>query len=191
MIINRPAHTISRRHGILLLIAAFVMALTELWASAAVPALAQEYRIKATYLYKFAHFVEWPGNSGQNGNTPFTICVIGKHDLIKTLEEFAGKSVKKRNLLIRQARTIDEIANCQVLFISPAERMQLTEILTAAEKQHILTVSDMQGFAQAGGIIHLVNLEDKIRFDINIKAAKQGGLVISSQLLQLAHDVIE
>ena len=50
----------------------------------------------------------------------------------------------------------------------------------------MLTVSDMEGFAEAGGVIGLMKTDEKIRFEINLLAAKEAGLVISSRLLSLA-----
>jgi hypothetical protein len=42
------------------------------------------------------------------------------------------------------------------------------------------------GFAQAGGMIGLVEAEQGIRFAINLAAARQSNLKLSSQLLKLA-----
>ena len=44
----------------------------------------------------------------------------------------------------------------------------------------------MDGFAEAGGAIGLVKTDEKIRFEINLLAAKEAGVVISSRLLSLA-----
>jgi hypothetical protein len=46
----------------------------------------------------------------------------------------------------------------------------------------VLTVSDIEGFAASGGMIHFVTLEDKVRFEINLKEAKlsNSNLVLSS-----------
>jgi hypothetical protein len=49
-----------------------------------------------------------------------------------------------------------------------------------------LTVSDIGGFAQAGGMIGLVEADQRIRFDINLATTHQANLKLSSQLLKLA-----
>lgn len=54
----------------------------------------------------------------------------------------------------------------------------------------VLTVTDtLDNFANLGGIINLIPVEDKIRFEISVKNARQSRLKISSQLLKLANSV--
>jgi hypothetical protein len=44
----------------------------------------------------------------------------------------------------------------------------------------------MDNFADNGGMIRLLIVEDKVRFEINNTVAKKAGLNISSKLLSLA-----
>ena len=69
--------------------------------------------------------------------------------------------------------------------------MRLDDILTAVRNWNVLTISDLDNFAYAGGIVQLITLEDKIRFEINLKSAQRAKLKISSKLLKLARDIIE
>ena len=50
----------------------------------------------------------------------------------------------------------------------------------------ILTIGETPGFAARGGIINLTLEDNKVRFEVNIGAAKQANLNISSRLLALA-----
>jgi ribosome-associated protein YbcJ (S4-like RNA binding protein) len=49
----------------------------------------------------------------------------------------------------------------------------------------------MEGFLESGGIIKFVMEEKKVRFEINVTAAKRAKLKIRSQLLRLAKRVVE
>jgi hypothetical protein len=49
-----------------------------------------------------------------------------------------------------------------------------------------LTVSDIENFADKGGVIRFIREDGKIHFRINIDAAKNSQLEISAKLLQLA-----
>ena len=102
------------------------------------------------------------------------------------LDSLSGKTVKKRKLVIRQINRVEEMGNCHVLFVSTSEKMHLPNILAAVKNQNVLTVSDMDRFAEAGGIINFITLEDKVRFEINVDAAAQTPLKLSSQLLRVA-----
>ena len=100
-----------------------------------------------------------------------------------------GKSIRNRDLVVRHYPETKEIDPCHVLFVTASLENNLPEILQHAQKKNMLTVSDMAGFAEHGGIIGLVTVENKIRFEINIKAAEQHGLTISSRLLKLARAI--
>ena len=176
---------------LLFLILLLGTAITESYAYPAESSALQEHKIKAAYLYKLPHFIEWPSGTFPNENSPFVICVIGKHDLTNILDSYNGKVLKKRAIKIRQITNIEEMGACHVLFISMSEKLRVAEIIALAERIPILTISDLPEFSRVGGMITLINLDDKVRFDINMKAVRQRGLTISSQLLQLAHDVTE
>jgi hypothetical protein len=49
-----------------------------------------------------------------------------------------------------------------------------------------LTVSDMDGFAEAGGAIQFVVQENRVRFVVNLEAVTQRKLRVSAKLLALA-----
>ena len=151
----------------------------------------QEYKVKAAFLYNFTLFVEWPAEAFTGNDSPLTVCILGKSPFGGALDSLRGKTAKKRKLVIRQINRVEEMGNCHVLFVSTSEKMHLPNILAAVNNQNVLTVSDLDRFAQTGGIINFITLEDKVRFEINLKAAQQAGIRISSQLLKLARDVIE
>jgi len=150
-----------------------------------------EYEIKAAYLYNFAKFVDWPVAAQRRENTSLTICIVGKSPLNEVVESLAGKTIKNRRLVIRQFSRIEDLGECQILFINASAKTSLTQLLAALGPRSILTISDCKGFAAAGGIIELVPFGDKIKFEINHRAAQNVNLHISSHLLRLAMTVIE
>jgi len=50
----------------------------------------------------------------------------------------------------------------------------------------VLTVSDVDRFAEAGGVIGLYNIDNNVQFSINLEQARSASLQINSQLLKLA-----
>jgi hypothetical protein len=53
----------------------------------------------------------------------------------------------------------------------------------------IHTVGDVSGFSRNGGMVELFLQDGKVRFEINLAAARQSRLKISSQLLKVARIV--
>ena len=58
-------------------------------------------------------------------------------------------------------------------------------------RQRILTVADQDGFCQAGGMINLVSVKNRVAFEVNLTATAKARLRVSSQLLKLARVVLE
>ena len=56
---------------------------------------------------------------------------------------------------------------------------------------HVLTVGDTKGFLESGSIIEFIMVDRKVRFGINVAAAKEAELTIRSQLLRLAEKIIK
>jgi hypothetical protein len=62
----------------------------------------------------------------------------------------------------------------------------LPAILKLLDQQGVLTVSEIENFAQRGGVIHLKKENNRIVFEINLAAAKRAGLTMNAHLLKLA-----
>jgi uncharacterized protein DUF4154 len=149
-----------------------------------------EYQLKAVFLFNFAQFVEWPPEAFAEAQTPLVIGVLGEDPFGAYLDETVrGETVNNRSLVVHRYRGVEEIKTCHVLFISRSEAGRLEEILASLKGRHILTVSDTGGFAARGGMIRFALEENKIRLRVNLAAAKDANLTISSKLLRPAEIV--
>ena len=153
--------------------------------------LEREYEIKAAFLYNFVKFVEWPAEALPEANPTLNICVLGVDPFGTALESLRNKTVKGKSLAIRRLEGVDDLGGCHVLFISSSEVKKVAEIVRALKGSSILTVGDMERFAERGGIINLVVDRNRVRFDINVGSAERARLKISSQLLKLARVLTE
>lgn len=145
-----------------------------------------EYQVKAAYLYNFSKFISWP-DSASAGNNSFSICVLGQDPFGKTLDEtLEGATWEGKSVTPRRITRVEEASDCEILFISPSESDQINHILTALAKQPVLTVSDAPQFSRRGGAVEFVVSDNRVRFEVNLTAAEQAGLTLSSQLLKVA-----
>ena len=172
-------------------------------------AASKEYQIKAAFLYNFIKFVDWPKEKVSDANEPIVIGIIGKDPFGKAFEPVKDKKVKNRKVVIRRFKGFEEIKKsaendksklqqqiqairrCYILYICPSEQEQLKEIVSWVKAHPVLMVAEAKGFLDAGGIINFLMEENKVRFEINVTAAKQAKLKIRSQLLQLAKRVVK
>ncbi len=142
---------------------------------------ASEAAIKAAFVYNFAKFVEWQSTPAAG---EVKICTAGvDNELAATVAALEGKPLQTRTVSIRRDVRTADLDICQVLLVGSGGRA-LAE--AARGKTGLLTVSDIKGFAAAGGVIELFAEDGKMRFEINTRAAQRAGLRISSQLLKLA-----
>jgi hypothetical protein len=150
------------------------------------PGNSPEYLIKAAYLYNFMKFVEWPPEAFRDRLSPIDLYILGTDPFGEVLGSISDKVIKGRRLRIKHVNRVDQISGGHILFISASEKENLRHTLRAVRNSAILTVSEMNGFAQQGGIINFITVENKIQFEINPDAAQQSRLKIGSQLLRLA-----
>lgn len=169
--------------------AALVVAISLLAApSVAVPAQeADEQLLKVAFIYNFAKFTTWPDAVFSDAGSPIVLCVVGKNDMGNAFDTVEGKAVGGRTVTVKYLSAYRGKDLCHVVFVATSEKAKLAKIVSAGKVAHALTVSDMDGFAEGGGIIRIVRgTDDKIQFEINAQAAEESGLKLSSKLLKLA-----
>mgnify|MGYP003575146558 FL=1 len=170
-----------------------VVAILCFWAAIAISAETSrptEYELKATFLYNFIKFTGWPHEDLAKNSDPFVIGILGKDPFGTALDRvIEGETVNDKTVMIRRLARTDQAAQTQVLFISSSEEHSLPAILRAIEGKSILTVSEIENFAQRGGIISLKRENNRVAFEINLDSAKRAGLTMNAQLLKLARVV--
>lgn len=152
----------------------------------------KEYLVKAAFIYNFVKFVEWPGEKAINRQGGIDICVMGDTPLIKAGSVFSAASTAKLRLSLVQENDAAEAGkHCHVLFIGDSESARLRDVQAALRGSPVLTVSDMEEFAERGGMIGFVLSDGKIKVVVNTKSAALAGLRIDAQLLEIALRVID
>lgn len=150
-------------------------------------AASSEYLIKAGYIYNFAKLVEWPAAAARKGQ-PIVIGVLGNDAFAAVLDKVVnGKKIGERALLVKRLKAKDvRDCGCQMLFVAARESALADDVIQAQSAAPVLTIAEMPDFASRGGIIALVLQDSKVRFIVNVDAAAQASLSISSRLLALA-----
>lgn len=156
----------------------------------ALPAMAleqDEAAVKAAFVYNFTKFVEWPPET----SGPLQLCLLGKTDpLLTALMNLEGKQSQDQNIHVRSVdRDAGALDGCRVIVVGASEADRVAAILNNAQKQPALTVSEIDHFADAGGMIGLLVNNAKVQFEIDAQAAHRANLKLSAQLLKLAQKV--
>jgi hypothetical protein len=183
---DRPGRSCLRLNRVVRLL--LVLALVGSPLSVGVQARASnEYQVKAAFLYNFAKFIDWPGEAFAGPSAPLIIGVVGDDPFGGALDQaINGKSIGGRPLAVRRLKWGQDLRSCHILYISSSEQKRLPQIIQSLRGASVLTVSDMERFNQQGGIINFILEANRVRFEINSRAADQARLRISSKLLALA-----
>jgi hypothetical protein len=149
-----------------------------------------EYQVKALFLYNFARYVEWPSQSFKAANDPIVICILGQNPFGDALEQATtGNAIAGRPLVVREVSNVQQPVNCHILFVTSSERKRFRAMAANLKGSAVLTVGETPGFTADGGVINFKLQDGKVRFEINVDAAGQERLHISSKLLCLAQIV--
>jgi len=135
------------------------------------PASMSPSDVEAAYLYNFGKFV----------------CILGEDGFGGTLDSLvANESIEGRKIAVRRLASASAANNCQIVFIAPSEETRLAKDLAAFEKRPVLTVSNLPGFLEHGGMIQFLLQNNRVRFAVNLAATEQNSLALSSELLKVA-----
>ena len=145
------------------------------------------YRVKVAFLLNFASLVKWPEESFDDSESPFVICHLGGSQTRALFDTtYAGRMVKRHPIEVRHPSRVGDVLGCHIIMITAERSEQASGFITAAAGKSILTIGETEGFALSGGVIGFYNDGSKIRFEINLSAARNANLRISSRLLRLA-----
>jgi hypothetical protein len=149
-----------------------------------------EYAVKATYIYKFAPFVEWPSAAFPSTSAPLSICVMRAGELLGVLERaVSGQKLGDRPIVVRSVDRLEADRACHILYVGSLDGETRAETLAGARGAPTLTITDGATDPAAKGIINFVIDKNRVRFEIDDFSAAENGLVISSKLLRLAVSV--
>ena len=181
-----------RRLRLLITVAMVILPSLVFEAHAQDSSVSSEYLIKAGFIYNFANLVQWPANAFTQPDSPIVIGILGEDPFGTVLDRvLAGKKVNGRIFLVKRLKSFPDLKECHIVFVSSSEMAHLAEAIHLVKGMPILTIGEIPGFARRGGIINLVLEDNKVHFEVNVEAAKEADLNISSRLLALARIVQE
>jgi hypothetical protein len=152
---------------------------------------ADEYPLKAAFLFHFAQLVDWPADVFSSDSSPLVVCTLGGDAFHGDLETVvAGKQIGLRPVRVQHLKAPQQIQGCHILFIRDSDSTRIPLLIARLKDVAVLTVGESEGFAEQCGMIGFVLDRNKLRFDINVGAAQRARLKIGSRLLLLARNVV-
>jgi hypothetical protein len=178
----------------LLVAIVLLLAVPSAWPQEAQEIKTAEYRAKATFLANFTYFVEWPGEAFPTPQAPLFICVDGDFSFGPLLAEKTGSvSLQGRHIEVRWLRKEikEELRACHILFVSRSAAKRYGIVLGLVQGARVLTVGETPDFLANGGAVSFSLQQGALQFEVNLGAANEAHLKISSKMLALAKHVTQ
>lgn len=145
-----------------------------------------EDQIKGAMMVNFIKFIQWPEHVIQQTGGVITIGVFGNDRFGHALDPIDGRTVGNYRLCFRRVSDLNQLADCQVLFICSSESHRAGQIFSKVYGLPILTIGEDENFLRSGGIIRFYTDKNHVRFEINKTAALEADLKISAKLIEIA-----
>lgn len=152
-------------------------------------AWASDASIRIGFLLNFSRFTNWPESALPPG-APINFCLApGDAEMAAEFAMLERQTLRNRPLNSIQVARPADIARCHVLYLAADLPNGPAQWIASAERASTLTVSDRPDFIDEGGMIGLIMVAGRYRFDINLAQTKRKSLGLSADLLKLARSV--
>lgn len=139
----------------------------------------KDYTLKADFLYRFVDYVYWKNYSKDQ---TFKIAILEDSPITASLL----KTTKNKKIEIKEYKSLKQIRSCHILFIPYNCTVPIETILSNFSGKPILIVTEQNGYGKKGAHMNFVMMDNKLKFEVNLKAINKAGIGISSFLLQHA-----
>lgn len=142
--------------------------------------------LKTAFIIKMVSFIDWPKNAFDGEQKNFSFCLSQKTPIPDDLLNWS-RSARLKSLPVKLINTYyhpESRSSCDLIFIRHNEHLR-TEIQNAT-RHGVLTISDIPGNAHRGIIINFYQEGKNLRFEINLKKAREQKFSIQPRLLKLA-----
>jgi hypothetical protein len=151
------------------------------------PSPQSEQAIKAAFLFKFLSYVEWPAGVLHGASAPIVVGVLGDDAIADRLRAtVARRRIGQHPVVVRDVTESDALNGVHLLFIGDAETAALPRLAPEAQRRSVLLVTDFDHALEAGTVINLVVIDDRVRFEVSLEAAERSNLKLSSRMLAVA-----
>lgn len=148
-------------------------------------------KVKAAFLRNFARYVIWPGTAFPDGSAPWRVGILGPDPFGAVLEAtFKERMEQGRAFEIFRANNLEELPPCQIIFIAYKDAAKRRAVLSELKGKPVLTVGDVPGFLQEGGII-LFQVNEHVTMSVNLDQAQSASLTIPSKMLEVSSIILE
>ena len=146
-----------------------------------------ERSVMAAYIYRFITYVEWPASAFPSAEAPIVIGVVNADDIAAELEQIVqGRTAQNRRLQVRRIAPGEAGTGVNVLFIGGEAAPKFLQTAKTLTERSVLTITGIDRGIEQGSVINFIQVDGRVRFEVNVAVAEKSGLRLSSRLLTVA-----
>ena len=147
-----------------------------------------EGELKAAIIFNVLLFVEWPADVAPPPGSPMVLCLNPGAALGPALKALQGRELRGTRLDVRDAVPLANAQGCHAAFIDGSDSLRAASPTKAGG---VLVISDDMPQASPLAALTLRRAGNRIALDVNLEAARNARLQLSSKLLRVSHVVKE
>lgn len=139
-------------------------------------------QLKAALIFNVSKLARFP-----NPGPGLSICTSHAQDEVSlALRALDGRHSQGRLVSVRRGVEVDQLQSCDVAYFSRDEADIFRDWQLRLNTHSVLSISDIDNFASAGGIVGIVADGDRLSLEINNESARRANIGFAAQLLSLA-----
>lgn len=166
---------LNRRKTLAIILATLFMVYSIPSATALARLKATQPQLQALFIKKITKYVLGPDKRRISAQHPVTVAAIRPRPMARFFERQDGFKLSSW-----------PATDCDVLYMGNVNPRIMAAILKKVRGRPILTIGQSPDFLRMGGMINLVETGSRFKLQVNVCAAREAGLTISSKLLKLS-----
>ncbi|MDA0967617.1 MAG: YfiR family protein [Proteobacteria bacterium] len=146
--------------------------------------LTSKHKYTAKFVYNIMSHVDFKHNIDGKIN----ICIIGDNAMTPHLTRIV-KNKNANSYAILHRYIDDNLNNCDVLYIDENFKEDESRALLKTKSSNALTIGNIRGFANRGGIIEFNLRKNKVELKINLSQINSNKFIINDSLLSVSDTV--
>lgn len=144
------------------------------------------HRSYALYVQSIAKYSSWPPVAGD-----FKIIVLGQTQAFEELQKsMDGKLFSGAKARVIKTDNIADVTDASIVYLTDEKSNLLSEILKLTDGKPVMIVTERERLHLEGAGISFTTIDNRIRYDINLKDLQKRNLRTAMQVVTLAHETL-
>lgn len=144
------------------------------------------HRSYALYVQSITKYSSWPTLTGD-----FKIIVFGQTQAFEELQKsMDGKIFSGAKGRVIKTDNLADVTDACIVYLADEKSNQLAEVLKLTDGKPIMIVTERERLHLEGAGVSFTTIDNRIRYDINLKDLQKRNLKTAMQVVALAHETL-